>query len=129
MEKNFLKLTLSSDKLSSLNIKQLIKILREIKGEPFCCNNQESDELTAKTKADPVCDRWNYLIFYSDLDKLYFAKVFIRIDNNGMELFNINSSDSKYSKLTKSQYNTIVLAFKKFIGAALSQIVDIAEIK
>ena len=120
-----LSLNLKEENIACLNMDVILTSLKAMQNDIFRCDIVESDTLTKKMECDPLCNQFKYLIFYSDLDKLFHAKVFVRFNSNDFELFNINSTDPGHSKLEDVQYNHIVLEFQKFIGRAMAQIVQV----
>ena len=114
-----------NDVLTNLNVNGLISCLKSYRNESFTYNADISKDVSEKMQRDTICCKWSeYLIFESNLDSLFQAKVFLRLNEEGLELFNINSNNPKYSILTDKQYNTIVGAFKKFMGESISTIFE-----
>lgn len=125
-----LSVIVSNDVLTNLNVNGLISCLKSYQNESFIYNSRISKEVSENMQRDTICSKWSeYLIFESTRDSLFQAKVFLRLNDDGLELFNINSNNPKYAILTDKQYNTIVKAFKKFIGESISTLFEEWELE
>lgn len=67
----------------------------------------------------------DFSVFATNSDKLYNAVVYVRETDGQVEVFNVTSDNPKYSKLEPKQMHEILDAFKRFIGAAIIQNMNI----
>lgn len=125
-----LSLKVKTELLASFDINKLIYCLKNFRNKSFKYNASTSKMVSDEMRKDTICSKWSeYLIFDSELENLFQAKVFLRLNDEGLELFNINSDNPKYSILTDGQYNIIVNEFNKFMGESISLLFDVYESK
>lgn len=89
----------------------LVEKMKSLAGEDFYFDLEASERTNESCKKDSICRGTDYAVFKSELESLYKTQVFLSVKDDELNVFNIISSDSRYSKLGVNQYNFVLNHF------------------
>lgn len=99
--------------------------------EDFHYDKEASDRTNEGCKNDSICGETYYALFKTDLETLYKTTVFVSVKDDELRVFNITSSDSRYSDLGVTRYNFVLNQFfhhfmAKCLDVSFSDCISIA---
>ena len=89
----------------------LIEKMIALKKEDFQYDKEASAKTNEACENDTICRGTYYALFKTDLESLYKTTVFVSVKGNELKVFNITSSDSRYSDLGITRYNFVLNQF------------------
>lgn len=106
--KKYNRIVIRSDNTS---LTTLVEKMKSLVGEDFYFDLEASERTNESYKKDSICRGTDYAVFKSELESLYKTQVFLSVKDDELNVFNIISSDSRYSKLGVNQYNFVLNHF------------------
>lgn len=90
---------------------KLVEKMMTLKNKDFFYDKEASTRTNEGCKDDPVCGDTYYALFTTKQESLYLATVFVSVKDEELKVFNIISSDPRYSQLGIEQYNYVINHF------------------
>ena len=105
--KQFIQLEIRKDHLS------LLSLLDKMKNSPtgdFVFNQEKSDNAN-KGKKGVGLESFEYAVFSSNKEYLFFSNVFVWVKQDELKVFNIGSEDARFLELGVVRYNLVIEHF------------------
>lgn len=93
------------------SLMKLMEKMMALEGEDFSYDKEASDRVNAAAARDSTCKGTYYALFSSKEESLYYATVFMSVKDDELKVFNINSSDHRYSDLGITRFNFVMNSF------------------
>ncbi len=103
--KKFNSIVIRSDNTSLIT---LVEKMKSLAGEDYCYDLEMSESMNKTCNNDSICRRTDYAVFKTEQESLYKTKVYVSVKDDELKVFNIISSDSRYSELGVNQYNFVL---------------------
>lgn len=99
--------------------------------EDFHYDKEASERTIESCKNDTICGGTYYALFKTELESLYKTTVFVSVKDDELKVFNISSSDPRYSDLGITRYNFVINQFfhhfmVKCLDASFSNCISIS---
>lgn len=96
---------------NNASLTTLVEKMKGLISEDFSYDSEASERTNASCENDSVCKGTDYAIFKSESESLYKAQVSVSVKGDELKVFNIISSDKRYSRLGVNQYNFVLDCF------------------
>ena len=106
--KQFNRIEIHKDNTSLM---KLIEKMKSLKHEDFFYDKEASDRTNEGCSRDTICKGTYYALFSTKQESLYLATVFVSVKDDELKVFNITSSDPRYSMLGIERYNYVINHF------------------
>ena len=94
---------------------QLLEKMKELKNDYFFYDKEASEKTNDDCINDNICGNTFYALFKTNSESLFFSTVFVSVKDGVLKVFNIISSDSRFSNLGVSRYNFVIDVFFHYV--------------
>ena len=106
--KQFKRIEIQKDNASLM---KLVEKMKALDNEDFYYDQEASDRTNEGCKKGSVCATTYYALFSTKQDSLYLTTVYVSVKDNELKVFNVTSSDPRYSELGVERYNFVITQF------------------
>lgn len=93
------------------SLMRLLERMKKLENSDFYYDKEASERTNQGCKHDTICGGTHYAVFSSNQEALCYAIVFVSVKGDELKVFNINSSDPRFSNLGITRYNFIINNF------------------